>query len=139
MAENANSNSNTVVVNVAGAKGGKSNASWICGLIGFLFALPNFVCSVVCAAAVATAVEASGDESAAVAGTLIIFALILPLICFILGFFGKTKISIVTGLLIVLASIAMAIGNVMTFSFCGLIASILFLSSGISSICNYSR
>lgn len=139
MAENAINNGNNVVVNVTNANGGKSNTPWVCGLLGFLFSLPNFICSVICAAAVATAVEATDDENAAVAGTLMIFALILPLICFILGFFGKTKISIVTGILIVLASIAMVIGNVMTFSFWGLTAAILFLSSGISSICNHSR
>lgn len=140
MAESTNNNTNNVVVNVTGQGGGKSNTPWICGLLGFLLSVPNAICTFVCAAAVGVAAAEAGEEAVgAVAFFAILGTALIPLVCFILSFFGKTRASIVTGILIVLSAIGMFILNIMTFSFLGLVIASLFLVSGISSICNYSR
>lgn len=61
------------------------------------------------------------------------------LTCFILSFFGKTGISLVTGLLLILGGLAAAGLSVMYLSIGGLIAGFIYTCSGISSVCNAKR
>ena len=85
----------------------KSNAAWICGLIGFITSLPNSLCALICAGATTAAAglsaglsakgadfdPAAADAAAAKAATgasgLLWTVLAISVICFILSFMGK--------------------------------------------------
>lgn len=134
----------------------KSNAPWILGIIGFIVSIPNILCATVCAAAGAAVSEAarqdavnSGNAAAeasatnsgeAFAGMLLVFV-IISLLCFILTFFGKSKISVVTGILLILGALFILVngfvglGNMLL----GSIVGICYLIGGIYSIINKKR
>ena len=134
----------------------KSNAPWILGLIAFMASIPNVLCATVCAAAVTGLSEAAKEEAArqgdtatqaAAAGTgetmagLLAALVIVSLICFILSFFGKSKISVVTGLLMIFGALFIVLNSVagpgnILWSF---VAGICYLIGGIFSIINKKR
>lgn len=61
------------------------------------------------------------------------------LICFILSFFGKSGISLFTGLFLIIGGLTAAGLSVVYLSIGGLIAGFIYACSGISSICNAKR
>lgn len=134
----------------------KSNAPWILGIIGFIFNIPNVLYATVCAAAGAAVSEAarqdavrSGDAATAnsaansgeaFAGMLLVFV-IISLLCFILSFCGKSKISVVTGILLILGALFILINGFIGLGnmFLGIIVGICYLIGGIYSIVNKNR
>ena len=143
----------TVVVN---NQQHKSNAPWILGIIAFIASIPNILCATVCAAVGAGMSQAAQEEAArngdaaahaaatnsgeAFAGMLLVFV-IISLLCFILSFFGKSKISVITGILLILGAIFILVngfvglGNMLL----GSIVGICYLIGGIFSIINKKR
>jgi len=121
----------------------KSNAPWILGLVGFGLSLPQVICSILCAAAAGGAIsEAKTQEAADAAGTVgIVFMLpvICTFTCFILSFLGKSKISTVTGVLLILLGLLDVYACVVNISGFGIAAAVCFFCSGISSICNTKK
>ena len=63
----------------------------------------------------------------------------LMVLCFILSFFGKSKASGFTGLLLIVGGIAAAGVSVAHFSAGGIAAGIVYMCAGISSICNSKK
>lgn len=121
----------------------KSNAPWILGLVGFCLSIPQVCCSILCAAAsadvAANSVTQDSANAAAGIGAYAMLPVITTIVCFILGFFGKSKISTVTGVLMILAGLADIAACVMNFSALGIAAGICFFCGGISSICNTKK
>ena len=143
-------NSN-VTVNVASATPKKSNAAWICGLIGFITSLPNTLCALLCAGA-ATAVAGFTEENPAAANAamedaakgatgLLIAVLAVSVICFILSFMGKSKNSLITGILLILGALFILINAFVGFGnmVWGGATGALYLVSGIVSVVNRKR
>ena len=143
----------TVVVN---NQKHKSNAPWILGLVAFATSIPNILCATICAAAVSGLSESAkedaireGDTAAQTAATsttetmagLLVALVIVSLICFILSFFGKSKISVATGVLLILGSFFIMIdsfvgpGNILW----GCVSGICYLIGGCYSISNKKR
>jgi len=110
----------TVMVNVEKEK---SNAAWICGLIGFITSIPNILCTFLCAgvrvaaAGLSAGLSADGsnfDETAAdaaaadaasgAAGFFWVIVLV-SIVCFALSFLGKSKNSLITGVIVLLGGI----------------------------------
>ncbi len=117
----------------------KSNAPWILGLIGFILSIPSVFCVLLCAT-VATGVAAeSGDGAMAATGTVFFGLAIAPIVSFVLSFMGKSKNSKITGIILVVISAIFLVLDLIIFSIFGLASSVLFLCSGISSICNASK
>lgn len=134
----------------------KSNAPWILGIIAFVASIPNILCATVCAAVAVGISETAKDEAAksgdaatqasasgaseAFAGILAALV-IISLICFILSFFGKSKISVITGILLILGALFIIInsfvgpGNILW----GSVAGICYLIAGCFSIINKKR
>ena len=150
-------NSNvTVSVNVEQKK---SNAAWICGLIGFITSLPNSLCALICAGTAtaaaglsagltadsnnfnAAAADAAAEDAAKGATGLLIAVLLVSIICFILSFMGKSKNSVVTGVLLILGAIFILVNGFVGFGsmLWGSATGILYLVSGIVSIINRKR
>lgn len=127
----------------------KSNAPWILGIVGFGLSIPQVICSILCAGAAAgiagagsEATGASSSEAAAnagAAGLVFMLPVIYTFACFILSFFGKSKISTVTGVLLILLGLLDAYACVINFSMLGIAAAICFACAGISSICNTKK
>ena len=137
----------------------KSNAAWICGLIGFITSLPNSLCALICAGATTAAAglsaglsakgadfdQAAADAAAAKAATgasgLLWTVLAISVICFILSFMGKSKASIVTGILLILGGLFILVNGFVGFGsmLWGTATGILYLVSGIVSITNYKK
>lgn len=128
----------------------KSNAPWILGLVGFGLSIPQIICSVLCAGAAVGVAGASSEiagateaEQVANAGAAAGFIFMLPVICtftcFILSFLGKSKISTVTGVLLILIGLLDVYACVVNFSGLGIAAAVCFFCSGISSICNSKK
>ncbi len=137
----------------------KSNASWICGLIGFITSLPNSLCALLCAATVTgaaginaglanengafdqAAADAAATDTASGAGGLLWAVLLVSIVCFILSFMGKTKISVITGILLILGSLFILINGFIGFGsmLWGTATGALYLVSGIVSIINHKR
>ena len=134
----------------------KSNAPWILGIIAFMASIPNILCATVCAAAVVglsetakkeAAIEGDTATQAAAAGTsdamagILAALVIVSLICFVLSFFGKSRISVVTGLLMILGALFIVLnsfvgpGNILW----GCVAGICYLIAGCYSIINKKR
>ena len=129
----------------------KSDAPWILGIIGFIVSIPT-----ACAAAGVAAIEAarqdavnSGNTAAEASATnsgeafawmLLVFA-IISLLCFILSFFGKSKISVVTGILLILGALFILVNGFVGFGnmLLGSIVGICYLIGGIFSIINRKR
>ena len=59
--------------------------------------------------------------------------------CFILSFFGKSGISGITGFLLIIGGMAGGILSLVHLSIAGIAAGIVYLCSGISSICNRKK
>lgn len=137
----------------------KSNAPWILGLVGFCLSIPQVCCSILCATAAAnvasaaadaaaTTAELSADTTAAVQsaandavgiGITAMLPVVTTVICFVLGFFGKSKVSKTTGIVMILVALADVAACVVNFSILGIAAGVCFFSSGISSICNANK
>lgn len=119
----------------------KSNAPWILGLVGFALSMPQVICSILCAGAAASvaAEGGAGAENAANAGAVFMLPVICTFVCFILSFLGKSKISVVTGVLLILLGLLDVYACVVNISGLGIAAGICFFCSGISSICNAKK
>ena len=125
----------------------KSNAPWILGIIGIFLTVLHYACAVVCSAAVgaASGIHESGFSNADADATFEngIFVANLSagimLLCFILSFFGKSKASLLTGLIMIVGGVAAAVLSVAHFSAGGIAAGIIYMCAGISSICNRKK
>jgi len=134
----------------------KSNAPWILGIIAFVASIPNILCATVCAA-VAVGISETAKEEAVKSGDaaaqasasgaseafagLLVAIVIVSLICFVLSFFGKSKISVITGILLILGSLFLLAS---TFAgpgsiLWGSVAGTCYLIGGIFSIINKKR
>ena len=129
----------------------KSNAAWICGLIGFITSLPNSLCALLCAGA-ATAAAGFTEENPAAANAamedaakgatgLLIAVLAVSVICFILSFMGKSKNSLITGILLILGALFILVNAFVGFGnmVWGGATGALYLVSGIVSVVNRKR
>lgn len=127
----------------------KSNAPWILGLVGFGLSLPQVICSILCAGAAAGIAGASSEAAGAsnaeqvanagAAGFIFMLPVICTFTCFILSFLGKSKISTVTGVLLILLGLLDVYACVVNISAFGIAAAVCFFCSGISSICNTKK
>ena len=142
----------------------KSSAPVICGAIGFLLGLPGVLCATLCAAVVATASAAPAAiiasdpkfaasmstndiEAANAVGVAAATTMGLPLIvfisCWLLGFilcfFGKSGISKIAGILMILAGVGLGIPAAVLLNFFGLVAAILYIFAGGMAIAKASR
>ena len=114
-------------------KAPKTAAPIVLSLIGVILSIPGMICASMCAAIVA-------DVSKGKHGMGLVYATVFPVIAnFILSFFCKSKSSKVTGLIMVLLSIALLVPEVILFSILGIAAGILFLVAGAISIANANR
>ena len=146
----------TIAVNVEQKK---SNAAWICGLIGFITSIPNSFCAVLCAGAVTaasgisaglnaegnefnqTAANVAAEEAGRGASGLLWIVLIISIACFILSFMGKSKNSVVTGVLLILGALFILINGFVGLGsmLWGTATGALYLASGIVSITNRNK
>ena len=129
----------------------KSNAAWICGLIGFITSLPNSLCALLCAGATTAAAGLTEENSAAAnaamedaakgATGLLIAVLAVSVICFILSFMGKSKSSLITGILLILGAVFILVNGFVGFGsmLWGSATGALYLVSGIVSVVNRKR
>ena len=129
----------------------KSNAAWICGLIGFITSLPNSLCALLCAGAATAAVgfteenpaaaNAAMEDAAKGATGLLIAVLAVSVICFILSFMGKSKNSLITGILLILGALFILVNAFVGFGnmVWGGATGALYLVSGIVSVVNRKR
>ena len=134
----------------------KSNAPWILGIIAFVASIPNILCATVCAAAIGglsemakedaartgdTAAHAAASSTSEAMAGFLAAIVIVSLVCFILSFFGKSKISVITGILRIFGAIFLLVssfagpGNILW----GLVAATCYLIGGIFSIINKKR
>jgi len=146
----------TVMVNVEKKK---SNAAWICGLIGFITSIPNILCTFLCAgvrvaaAGLSAGLSADGsnfDETAAdaaaadaasgAAGFFWVIVLV-SIVCFALSFLGKSKNSLITGVIVLLGGIFILINGFIGFGsmLWGTATGGLYIASGIVAILNKKR
>ena len=124
----------------------KSNAPWILGIVGIFLTIVHYACAVVCSSAVASGdVVFGGADKASAQQTMDNGMFVanlgagLMVLCFILSFFGKSKASGFTGLLLIVGGIAAAGVSVAHFSAGGIAAGIVYMCAGISSICNSKK
>ena len=136
----------------------KSNAAWICGLIGFITSIPNSFCALICAGASVAAAglnagldeqgnfdekaaDAAADSAATGAAVLLWAVLLVSVLCFILSFLGKSKSSKVTGVILILGGVFILVNGFIGFGsmLWGTATGSLYLVSGIVSIINHKR
>lgn len=122
----------------------KSNAPWILGIIGIFLTITHYACAIACSAALAGLGDVAGDAEGGMeaANTSLAFGTIaagIMVVCFILSFFGKSKVSTVTGVLLILGGLVSAGMSIPHFSAAGLAAGIIYMCSGISSCCNANK
>lgn len=119
----------------------KSNAPWILGIVGFGLSIPQVICSILCASAAASVAAEGGATAsdAAAAGVWFMMPVICTVACFVLSFFGKSKVSTITGVILVVLGIIDAYACVVNWSVLGIAAAICFACAGISSICNAKK
>lgn len=136
----------------------KSNAAWICGLIGFITSLPNSLCAMLCAATVTAAegfsagladdgsfseaaADAAMNETASQASILLVAVLIVSIVCFALSFLGKSKNSLITGIFLILGALFILINGFIGFGsmLWGTATGGLYLASGLVSILNQKK
>lgn len=123
----------------------KSNAPWILGIVGFGLSIPQVVCSILCATAAAQVAQESSQVSekaasdAATLGFIFLLPAICTAVCFILSFFGKSKFSAITGVLLILLGLVDAYACYVNWSVLGIAAAICFACAGISSVCNAKK
>ena len=120
----------------------KSNAAWICGLIGFITSIPNTFCALLCAGAAAGLAAAAGDESSAdTAAGLCWLVVLVSIACFALSFMGKGPKSQITGGIMAAGGafiIIMTFIGMGSFLF-GMATGGLYIAGGIVSILNQKR
>ena len=137
----------TVNVNVEQKK---SNAAWICGLIGFITSIPNTLCALLCAGAAAAASgiqedgtfdEAAADKAAGGAAAYFWVIDLVSIVCFVLAFMGKKKNSLATGVAILVGGVFILINGFIGFGsmLWGTATGGLYIASGIVSILNNKR
>ena len=146
----------TIAVNVEQKK---SNAAWICGLIGFITSIPNSLCALLCAGAATaasgisaglnaegnefneTAANVAAEEAARGVSGLLWIVLIISIACFILSFMGKSKNSVITGVLLILGALFILINGFVGLGsmLWGTATGALYLASGIVSITNRNK
>lgn len=122
----------------------KSNAPWILGIIGLFLTILHFACAFLCSAGlavtkVATEGEAAGDKMMEAGMGVTYLVIGIMVLCFILSFFGKSKLSRATGVLMILGGIVAGALSCVYLSIPGLAAGFVYLFGGISSINNYRR
>ena len=119
----------------------KSNAPWILGIIAVCTSLPNVLCAAMCAGVVAAATGATSEADAERAAGRIAVLMVVSAACFILSFFGKSKISVITGILMlagglyIVATAFLGYGNWIW----GLVSGVLYAIGGGISISNRKR
>lgn len=82
---------------------------------------------------------AEGREVAEKGIKIATYSALIMLGCFILSFFGKSGISGITGFLLIIGGIAGGILSIVHLSIAGIAAGIVYMCSGISSICNRKK
>jgi len=125
----------------------KSNAPWILGIIGIFLTITHYACAIACSVAVgaASGIGSEGFDNAQADATLANGMFVANLaagimfICFILSFFGKSKASKLTGIILILAGIASAGLSIAHLSVAGIAAGIIYMCAGISSCCNAKK
>jgi len=115
----------------------KSNAPWILGVVGFCLSIPQIFCSILCAAADAS--HPTGTDADGALAAYAMLPVITTFVCFILSFFGKSKASTATGVLMILCALADIAFCCMNISALGIAAGVCFFCAGISSICNTKK
>ena len=115
----------------------KSNAPWILGIVGLALAVPNSLCTLLCSATMqeigSEADKAHFNEGNVTVGVMLTLAL------FLLSFFGKTKISLVTGLMMLAGSLYMIFLNITQLQILGLSEGVVFLFAAIFSVTNFKK
>lgn len=121
----------------------KSNAPWILGIIGFCTSIPNVLCAMLCAGLVAGVTEtnaAANGQKADTSGIAVhlLAIVVVSVLCFILSFFGKSKKSVITGILMLLGGLFIAVTAFIGFGnwFWGLTSGVLYAIGGALSITN---
>ena len=138
-----------ITVNVTNVQH-KSNVPWILGIIAFCMSIPNFLCATVCAAVANEAINQNKLENGIIPNSeqpddrvtgLLVAVLLVSIFAFILSFFGKSKISVITGILLILMALFIMINGWVGLGsiFWGTITGILYVISGIFSIINKKR
>lgn len=125
----------------------KSNAPWILGIIAFVTSLPNLLCAFLCAgattavAAAAAEEEGAVEEAASAAAGYFWLVVLVSIVCFILSFMGKSKSSVVTGILLILGALFILVNGFIGLGsmLWGTVTGILYLVAGIVSILNQKR
>lgn len=125
----------------------KSNAPWILGIIAFVTSLPNLFCAFLCAgattavAAAAAEEEGAVEEAASAAAGYFWLVVLVSIVCFILSFMGKSKSSVVTGILLILGALFILVNGFIGLGsmLWGTVTGILYLVAGIVSILNQKR
>lgn len=122
----------------------KSNAPWILGIIGIFLTILHYACAIACSAGLAGLGGAAGDAEggARAADSSLMFGTVaagIMFVCFILSFFGKSKASTFTGLLLIVGGITSIGMSIPHFSAAGAAAGIIYMCAGISSICNRKK
>ena len=123
----------------------KSNAPWILGIVGLILTVVHTACAVICTAAVATIDKNVGASEEVAQGdmnqgmTITLIGMAIMAVCFILSFFGKSKASGLTGMLLIIGGIAAAGVSIAHLSVGGIAAGIVYMCAGISSICNRKK
>lgn len=128
----------------------KSNAPWILGIIAFCMSIPNILCATVCAAVANEAIKQNQIENGIVPNSeqsddrvagMLVAVILVSIFAFILSFFGKSKISVVTGILLILIALFILVNGWVGLGsfFWGTITGILYLISGVFSIVNKKR
>ena len=124
----------------------KSNAPWILGIVGIFLTIVHWACAGVCSAAVASGDEVFGGADKASAQQTMDNGMFvanlgagLMVLCFILSFFGKSKKSGLTGLLLIVGGMAAAGISIAHISVGGIAAGVVYMCAGISSICNRNK
>ena len=124
----------------------KSNAPWILGIIGLFLTIAHTACAVLCTAAISAGDETFGGASHEAAQetfnkgmSVASVGIAIMALCFILSFFGKSKASRFTGLLLVVGGLVAAGFSIAHFSAAGIAAGIIYFCAGISSICNRNK
>ena len=115
----------------------KSNAPRILGIVGLALAVPNFVCSVMCS----EAAKQFGTEAdkAHFSESNVAIGIVLTLVLFLLSFFGKAKISLITGFMMLVGSLYMIYLNITQLQILGLSEGVVFLFAAIFSMTNVKK
>ena len=121
----------------------KSNAPWILGIVGIFLTILHYACAIACSAGLAGlgGIDvgiggAKAADNSLMCGTV---AAGIMFVCFILSFFGKSKASTFTGLLLIVGGITSVCMSIPHFSVAGVAAGIVYMCAGISSICNRKK